>query len=479
MNFRANAAQETVRLAPFSGVQFLVYGFNADRVARFTPRAFIEHPQVERTSADGKTPIELRPGWNDLDAEAPPPFTPKGRDRGYDISAQRALEPFLGKWIPAPFLAIEANVDSHGHQLLQQGPTNWARVRVSLAEPGNEEGLTHRVVFAIDTEILERRPNRAYVAPSPQDAQGEQEFCFAYLFRDIAWFLSDMRRGPGGGEEVNRQEWVERWVDELFVESKTAQKGRPPRDDEREGPLEHAARYIAFLQYLYHAMAIPRLRLIDTLSDDPSVRPVDVDLVLDIGASRSCGLLIESFPNQEKIDLGNSFVLQLRDLEEPHRVYDDPFESDVQLATAEFGKEHLSRWSTRTRAFFWPSLVRIGPEAARYRESAEGTEGASGMSSPKRYLCSVEPVNQEWRFQPRDYGARGQPPTIDLAARNYLNFRGDVLRQVAEERRFYERLVWMPDFAELDQPATRLSYSRSSFFTFMVMEILYQAFTLV
>ncbi len=479
MTLTSNTAQrrETIRLAPHSGVQFLTYGFDLKTAPRFAARPFIEHAPPEPPRA-AYTPIELRPGWNDLDLDAEPPFKPKGKDRQYEISAQKALDPFLDQWIPAPFFAASPSRDSLGHQMLLQGPTNWCRLLVSLAEPDNPHGYTHDVALAIDTELVERRPNRAYVGPSSADALAEQEFCFAYLFRDVAWFLSDRRPVAGGGE-INHQEWVDRWIDEQFVEYKTRQKGRAPRPDEREGPLEHAARYIAFLQFLATALAIPTLKLIDTISDQPTVTPVDVDLVLDIGNSRTCGMLIESFPNQEKVDLGNSYVLRLRDLEAPHKVYAEPFESDIQLAQANFGKEHLSRASTRTRAFFWPSLVRIGPEAARYRESAEGTEGASGMSSPKRYLCSVEPVNQEWRFQPGDYGANRTPPTIDRAARNFLNFRGDVLRQVTEERRFYERLAWLPDFEELEKPAARLTYSRSAFFTFMVAEILYQAFTLV
>jgi hypothetical protein len=307
----------------------------------------------------------------------------------------------------------------------------------------------------------------------------EQEFALAYLFRDIAWFLSDRRALPGTTEETNQQEWVDRWLDELFVAFKTAQRGgRPPRPEDRH-PLEHAARYVAFVQLMMVAVPLPRIKLIDTLSNEPSVRPVNIDLVLDIGNSRTCGMLIENFPNQEKIDLANSYVLQLRDLEQPHLVYGEPFESDVQLAQAQFGNETLSRFSTRSRAFFWPSLVRVGPEAARYRECSEGTEGTSGMSSPKRYLCDVEPVNQEWRFQPGDYGADRQPPTIDRAARRFMNFRGDVLRQVADERRFFERLAYTADRSELEKPAARLTYSRSSFFTLLVAEILVQTLSLI
>ncbi|WP_036255433.1 virulence factor SrfB [Methylocapsa acidiphila] len=465
------SGNESLKLAPHSGVQFLVYAFDLDKTGRFS-RSFIEHRRMDLRAADGVTPIELRPNWNDDDPELDPPFPPQGNDEVYEISKQKALEPFLGRWTPVPYLAVQAARDQYGRELLQTGPSNWARVMIA-AEPDAVAGVSHRVILAFDTELMERSPGRAYVAPSPSDARGEHEFVFASLFRDIAAFISDSGAGAHGG-----QEWVSRWIDEAFVEFKTAQRGRAPRPEDRQ-PLEHAARYVAFLQFLAEALPPPRIKLIDTLSAEPLVRPVDVDLVLDIGNSRTCGMLIESFPNQEKVEFGNSFILQLRDLEQPWQVYAEPFDSDVQLAQAQFGKEYLSRFSTRTRAFFWPSLVRVGPEAARYRQNAEGTEGASGMSSPKRYLCDVDPVNQEWRFQPGDYGANREPPTIDLKVRRFVNYRGDVLRQVADEQRFYERLSHVPDRAELAKPAGRLSFSRSSFFTFLVAEILIQTLSLI
>jgi len=468
--------QETVRLVPHSGIQFLVLEFNLEEGPRFS-RTFIEYKRVELVAADGSYPVELRPGWNDDDMEAEPPYKPQGADSTYDISKQKALEPFLSRWVPVPYLAIQPRRDAWGRDLYHQGPTNWSRVCVSAIEEPQENGATHRAVFAFDTELLERRPNRAYVGPSPQDAFAEQEFGLAFLFRDIAAFLSDPR--TIGDDQIDYQEWVDRWVDELFIEFKMAQRGgRSLRPDDRE-TLEHAARYISFIQLLDASINMPRIKLIDTVSSEPAVKPVDVDLVLDIGNSRTCGMLIENFPNQQKVDLGNSFILLLRDLEEPHRFYKEPFESDVQLAQALFGKEHLSRASSRSRAFFWPSLVRVGAEAARYRERGDGTEGTSGMSSPKRYLCDVEPVNQEWRFQPGDYAADGAPPTIYLAARRFMNFRGDVLRQLSDERRFYERLASAVDRAELEKPAVRLTFSRSSFFTLLVTEILVQTLSLI
>jgi hypothetical protein len=469
---------ETTKIVPYSGIQFLVYDFDIDKTPPFS-RSFIEHRSTGTAAADGTVAVELRPGWNDDYPDSEPPFKARGSDNQYDISKQRALEPFLNQWVPLPFLAVQPGRDALGRNLFHQGPTNWCRVKVTVAEEGASAGISHRAVFAFDTDLVERRPNRAYVAPSPQDAIGEQEFALAHLFRDVAWFLSDRRVVPGGTEEINHQQWLDRWIDELLVSFKTAQRGgRAPRPEDRQ-PLEHAARYVAFVQLLNEVMPVPRMQLIDTLSNEPSVKPVNVDLVLDIGNSRTCGMLIENFPNQEKIDLGNSYILQLRDLQEPHKVYGEPFESDVQLAQARFGDENLSRFSTRTRAFFWPSLVRVGPEAARCREQSEGTEGTSGMSSPKRYLCDVEPVNQAWRFQPQDYGAAREPPTVDRAARRFMNFRGDVLRQINDEWKFYERLAYTADKSELEKPAARLTYSRSSFFTLLVAELLVQTLSLI
>src|SRR5208337_2079547 len=164
-------------------------------------------------------------------------------------------------------------------------------------------------------------------------------------------------------------------------------------------------------------IGMDRIKLIDTVSEEPFAKPVQVDLILDVGNSRTCGVLIESFATDSSVEPSNSMVLELRDLTRPEIVYRDPFESHVELAHADFGPERLSKTSGRVKAFFWPSLVRIGPEAARFREEAQGGEAASGMSSPKRYLWDTTPMPQPWKFQPRDYDDLGLGPMIDRAAR--------------------------------------------------------------
>ncbi len=113
--------------------------------------------------------------------------------------------------------------------------------------------------------------------------------------------------------------------------------------------------------------------------------------------SRTCGLLIEA-AGELGVNLNDSYELALRDLSHPELVHTKPFESRVEFAQAWFGKNHLSRMGGRADAFVWPTMTRVGPEATRLAARRRGTEGNTGMSSPKRYLWDEEPQAREWRF---------------------------------------------------------------------------------
>lgn len=122
-----------------------------------------------------------------------------------------------------------------------------------------------------------------------------------------------------------------------------------------------------------------------------------------------------------------------------------------------------------------PAIAPSTPEAARYRQAAQGNEATTGLSSPKRYLCDTRAVAQEWKFPDRDYGRTGTAPLVDRALRQHVNLKGDVLEQLAADRKRYKFRV-APD----DQiGATRLTYSRSSFFTFMMTEVLAHAISMI
>ena len=84
--------------------------------------------------------------------------------------------------------------------------------------------------------------------------------------------------------------------------------------------FDYIAHYILLLETLGKANAFPEVALLDS----PST--IDVALVLDIGNSRTCGLLVQTnSPNQASLDMTKVRRLEIRDMSRPHKVYNDAF----------------------------------------------------------------------------------------------------------------------------------------------------------
>lgn len=432
-----------VTLVPASGIQFLDFGFDAERVK--VALNVWEERQEDAQAPEGTAPVVLRILEPDEERELYDPVTgaypPK--EEIYGVNRDRALETFNGRWVPVPLLRLP---DPHATDAARfdHGPTNWARMRVvELAEP-DRDGNTHRVVLAIDTEFCKHAPNRPYTGPTTQDSEKGEEFALATQAADMGWFLAEG--------------WVSDWLEDIFRAHKLASKpGGKLGPSDFPHACEHWARYLAFLALIGNAVRVPRIKLADTVSRERNYVPIDVDLVLDLGNSRTCGILVEFNPD-ERFDLNDSAVLELRDLSAPEQVYPHPFESRLEFARPAFGPDHFSRKSGRRTAFAWPSAVRVGPEAVRLSGGSAGTEGATGLSSPKRYLWDGRPINQIWRFNGPGPDGRLEPPV-----------QGPVMSSVTEDgtvislmRRPGTSAVW-PKF------------SRSSLFSFMLAEVLVQA----
>ncbi|WP_372423384.1 virulence factor SrfB [Salinarimonas chemoclinalis] len=482
--------KETIVLAPHSGVQFVEYAIDFDAVGRFS-RRFIERKYPDEV-VDGDVVWRIFRGWSEENPreEWEDPHNPvREDDEVYEINREKALEPFLGRWVPVPYLRIRPGRGADGREYYDKGPTNWARVRVvedRTKSPG--EGPRHLAIFAFDTELAPERDTLEgatpfpYTAPIYADAENPHEFKFVSQMSLLGWFLGDPQEVEGLDERVDYQAWVLDWVRDLFVAFKKASKNRTElREGDLPYKLEHAARWFAFMELLNEAVPVQNVRLADTISEQLAVKPIDVDLVLDVGNSRTCGILIEK--HQGGADLSDARVLELRDIARPEHVYAEPFESRVELAQAWFGDDFTSRQSGRSRAFYWPSLVRVGPEASRLRAQQEGTEGVGGMSSPKRYLWDVTPVNQEWRFPKGDYGKDGIGPPVERAVRSMVNPMGDVLSQLATRKadlKLFDTLHGGRRKAELrSKMGARLTFSRSSFYTLMLVEVIWQTWVMI
>jgi hypothetical protein len=441
-------------LIPASGIQFLDVDFDVNVLPRISRPFWDERPMHLRDAA-GDQQVLLR-ALEQTDAGEL--FDPVGRshppeDEVYRVSRAQALEPFLGQWVPLPYLRVQSRT-ADGAPIFDDGPTNWARLRVVELPPGTVRGATHRAVLAFDTALLARRSGLPYAGPSPEDAAEEQEFGLAARMADNAAFLAEG--------------WFGQWLEQMFLDMVSAQRrGQRVKAEDLPNRMEPFARYLTLLELLGHAGAAPRVKLVDAGVSGRRTAMVDVDLLLDIGNARTCGILVESAPDGP-LSLNDSYPLALRDLTRPEQVSARPFESRVEFSRAVFGQDALSRRSGRASAFAWPSPLRVGPEAVRLAGLSVGNEGATGLSSPKRYLWDERPSVLGWRFGAGStlgapgagvgaFGTAGEQP-VSGAFMNELTETGELLSRNRNAT-----------------PAVRARFSRSSLYTLMLAEILLQA----
>ncbi|MFK7761968.1 MAG: virulence factor SrfB [Roseobacter sp.] len=457
---------DEIALVPYSGVQMLDFGFNLDAL-EVKGSKFIERVTREEAGEVERTLIPLS-GNEERDAEILEGALET--DDAYGIRPIASLEPFLEKWVPVPVLRMKSQRGPSGEERFDPGPSSWARMRiVELEEPDADTGHTHRVQLALDTNLMATGQPNHYIAPEVADAEKPRDFRFVSDPTHMDWFLRRLEEADDGSL-IDLQVWVSDWLKELFMSFKRAERpGRQILEENLPHQFEHWARYLACLNLIEKAVRLPKMRFVNTVAERDAVTPVSVDLVLDIGNSRTCGILIEQFAGESRVDLARSFPLEIRDLSRPELMYAGLFESRVEFAELRFGDERFASRSGRRNGFLWPSSVRLGPEAVRLVQGEEGTETISGLSSPKRYLWDDASVSQDWRFH--NHLDPNNLPKAVRAAMRHLNESGDVIEQL---RRDIKDGVREAGTASLT-PAIRPRFSRSSLFGFMLAEIIAHA----
>lgn len=426
-----------VSLIPGSGVQFLDFGFSVRKDSPVPRDWGIHDPKT--TFNNGQPPQLVRRGDDAVHGSGKENYT-------FDM---RAIEDtFADVWMPIPLFRVEK---AGGYW---RGPLNWARVHLTKLANPDPAGNQFRLVLALDTALLDYIESEAYLAPSQLDARDGYRFSLPAHDEPIDWFY--------------RQGWINDWCMEVFKEmvKRNERRRRPNQDvraptndelhqDHMEGSNEHLARYKAYMDLLKSLSFLPTFFFVD-LTSRPRPKPIDVDMVLDLGNSRTCGLLIEEDPDQHGVDISTAVRLRLRDLSDPAHTYDDAFPSRFEFARARFGHDHLSERSLRSEAFSWPTMVRVGDEAARLAGRRRSTEGASGMSSPKRYLWDGDERQDPWRFSNEDNLA------MNVFFSTLVDDRGNALH--LDNKRF---------------PAARAVYSRQNLTSFALAEIFVQALTMM
>ena len=434
--------EEETTLVMRSGIQFLDFGLKLD-LRKEMPGQFarVEGSQTKvRLEYDEATGNVCLPGTRT-------PARPIGEERPVDESVRL----FEDVWLPIPFLRYHA-------QRFVEGPSNWARARLVTLRPGEDlDGNTHRLLIAFDTKVDEEEvQGAAYLAPTFADVTGGAKFALAWRGTDMGWFTEQI--------------WVSDWLAEVFREN-AERRLRKDREEvvKEEAAGVHFEHYLNFLWIIGAQQVekgapltdrLPRVRLLSNRPGDV-VKPIDVDMVLDVGNSRTFGIIIEDHL-QAGDGLKDRYVLELRDLNAPHMIYPEPFESRVEFAEAVFGKVHHSCHSGRNDAFVWPTIARVGPEATRLASRRRGTEGATGLSSPKRYLWDEDSYVAGWRFNEAFNKGESEPHATAAPFGDLINDKGEALYTLPVDEQFP---VFIPH------------YSRSSLMTFMLAEVLVQALT--
>ena len=422
---------EKATLIMQSGVQFMDFGLTLD-LRKETPGEF-----ALQSSARSLARLEWdeRRGRHAHPGNPAVPITPK-----LSMPVDDSCKLLDSAWLPIPVLRAGPN------RAFDEGPTTWARARlVQLATGEDLRGHSHRLTLAFDTNVLEDTTHTAYLAPTREDIKTGASFVFTHRAHEMGWFT-----------EIP---WIVEWLEEVFRDHAVTRLRLPAEDlDDEVKQLSHHAHYLNLLWVVGSYARLPEIRLRSNAKNDVYA-PIPVDMVLDVGNSRTCGILVEDHP-QEHNGLKNRYELSVRDLSEPHRVYVDPFESRVEFAQASLGKDHLSRKSGRNDAFVWPTITRVGGEAARLANHRRGTEGSTGLSSPKRYLWDKDRFEPGWRFNVAANRAEIEPNATGAPFSNLINELGEALYALPEDERMP---VFMPH------------YARSSLMTFLLAEILVHA----
>ncbi len=418
-----------VTLIKNSGVQFLDFGL-APRTGR--------NASFVRQSANG--PL-LRLDYDESLAK----FTlPAENGRSPEIvrpeitlTQAHSLDVLNNIWLPLPVLRVNAIRTFTG------GPANWARAQISRLDTPDAAGNTVRLTLAFDTKTFADEGSAAALAPTLSDVRNGTRFALAWRNEEIAEFLD--------------QTWVDGWLRDVFIDYATRREERGEKDIALAlKAFEYQAHYLNLLEMLSVDARMPEIQIVTETLQSPSVA---VDLVLDVGNTHTCGVLIEDHGSRNE-GLQQTTELHVRSLSHPQRFSEALFSSRLEFSQAQFGKPHFSMESGRDDAFVWPSIVRVGEEAHSLALQRQGTEGDSGISSPRRYLWDDAPAHQPWRFSQPQSKSQREPNATAFPLMNLMNDEGQPLYSLPLDERL---------------PVFTPRYSRSSLMTMMLCELLAQA----
>ena len=362
-------------------------------------------------------------------------------------TAEEMLQDFTNRWMPMPFY-------EQGQGNGDLGPYDWCRMKLIPHESPEEapEGPnlfkatlllafdTHATYLYKDKKDKDKNDERPKYDLCPVFEEGSRDKTFA-IPNGTSLLLDYILSG-------------EKWVSNGLMEMKYGTKNigkvrRNPR--KREFRYTYLATYIWLLDHLRRFAGLPTV----TLMRDRGEESVNVDMVIDIGNSRTAAIFCEDGES----DFSNAKPLVLQN-------WTHPVTSDGRLNRTEesfdmrvaFQKVDFGDFNDGCQ-FVWPSMVRLGSEARELTfqtcRLAKGDEKYSTCSSPKRYLWDTQQLkkNEEWCQVSLGVDGRAKPPTLPGISA-YFNDDGTLNKE--------------------GKGGSGCQYSRRALMTFAMMEIVAQ-----
>lgn len=295
--------EDTVHLINDSGIQFMDFAVRLDlrneAAGRFAKMGntliarLLQNRETKQYFHLGPVATANQSGDRLAHSQTQERLVTEVDDEDLTLSMQASLKLLDGLWLPVPFFRFLPP------ERYDEGPTNWARVRLVELEQPDVDGNTHRLTLAFDTRSMASASGMQYLAPTRDDINAGSAFRLACHARQSRWFLD--------------QKWVQDWLAEIYREGN---KHRPSEDiDDELEEQRHLGHYLNLLSLMAKPVpeqrssepariVIPEVKLaangVESL--DP---PIPVDLVLDVGNSRTCGILIE---NHGQSEIGRAHV---------------------------------------------------------------------------------------------------------------------------------------------------------------------------
>ncbi|MDY6374563.1 MAG: virulence factor SrfB, partial [Succinivibrionaceae bacterium] len=328
----------TVKLIKNSGIQFMDFGLKLDfdsedperqaywkehGTGRFIQSSLKPVPPSDDSEDTG---VSSKFSWKRLVRDPSDSYycDPGDIDTPIDESVKAevkdAVSLFDGEWLPLPFFSKVTRDKAEDHKKtisdneFNKGPGNWARFRIARITDRADirrSGYTHLLTIAFDTRIFDSTGvDYKSGIPRDTDIRNGCSFAFACYSCDNEWYLQ-----PG--------DWVDRWI--RYVYESCRLRSSDPNISKRtkiDFDIERGQYnkdYLNLLALIHDETVVPDVKIAENERRSDHKDVIDVNFILDIGNSRTCGIMIEKHPD-DPTGFSQHYELEIRDLTRLERV---------------------------------------------------------------------------------------------------------------------------------------------------------------